>query len=264
VTTIEQDLRDDIARDQRRADLPSRGVATVQAIARRRHQLAFLVGVVTLGLISATLVSRHVLDVGGKTLIDADATRFALAAFSIWIVVYTFTKDRCLRRVSDEREKLMALDGEIATGLLSAGLVLDAVTAMHARLELDELLPCIVEQGRGLIGGDAGVLFVVESDEPMQPVVDEGNLSASVSAVADLAAQRRSVVGVVDGNRVDIAVPIVAGELLLGVLVLPGVVGQGVTEDTKMVMTRFSTAAGAALLNARRYEAAMFLLDVAH
>ncbi len=264
MTTIEQDLRDDIARDQRRADLPSRGVATVQAITRRRHQLAFLVGVVTLGLVVATLVSRHVIDVGSKTLIDGDTTRFALAGFSIWIIVYTFTKDRYLRRVSDEREKLMALDGEIATGLLSAGLVLDAVTAMHAHLELDEVLPCIVEQGRGLVGGDGGVLFLVEADEPMQPVVDEGNLAAAVAPVAELAAQRRTVVGVVDDGRVDVGIPLLAGRELLGVLVLPRVVGQGVTEDTKMVLTRFSSAAGTALLNARRYEAAMFLLDVAH
>ncbi|MEP6624253.1 MAG: GAF domain-containing protein, partial [Acidimicrobiia bacterium] len=204
------------------------------------------------------------IDVGGKTLIDADTTRFALAGFSLWIVFYTFTKDRYLRRVSDEREKLMALDGEIATGLLSAGLVLDSVTAMHAHLELDEVLRCIVEQGRGLVGGDHGVLFVIESDEPIQAVIDEAILAAPVASVADLALQRRAVVGVVDNGRVDIGVPIVAGSQLLGVIVLPGVVGQGVTEDTKMVLSRFSTAAGAALLNARRYEAAMFLLDVAH
>ena len=264
MTTVEQDLRDDIARDQRRADLPSRGIATVHAIARRRHQLAFLVGVVTLGLVSATLVSRNVVDVGGKSLIDADVARFALAGFSVWIIVYTFTKDRYLRRVTDERERLFALDGEIATGLLSAGLVLDAVTAMHARLELNDLLPCIVDQGRGLVGGDHGVLFLAEERQPMQPVVDSEHLAEGAQLIVDLATQRRTVVGVIEGGAIDIGVPIVAGDEMLAVLVLPRVVGGGLTEDTKALLARFSAAAGSALLNARRYEAAMFLLDVAH
>ena len=47
-------------------------------------------------------------------------------------------------------------------------------------------------------------------------------------------------------------------------LVLPGVVAHGLNDDTKILLTRFGVAAGAALTNARRYEAAMFLLDVAH
>ena len=53
------------------------------------------------------------------------------------------------------------------------------------------------------------------------------------------------------------------GAELLAVLVLPGVVANALTPDTTALLTRFGTAAGAALVNARRYEAAMFLLDVA-
>lgn len=262
--TKEQELREDIARDQRRADLPGRGIASAHAIVRRRHQLAFLVGVVAFGLIAATVVSRHVVDVGGKSLIDADVTRFALAAFSLWIIVYAFNKERYLRRVVDERDRLFALDGEIASGLLSAGLVLDAVTALHARLELDELLPCIVDQGRALVGGEHGLLFIAEERQPMQPVVDAESLAAAGQPIVDLVSDRRGVVGVVADGTVDIGVPIISGADLLAVLVLPGVVAHGLNDDTKVLLTRFGNAAGAALTNARRYEAAMFLLDVAH
>jgi hypothetical protein len=264
VTTAEQELRDHLARDQKRADLPSRGIATAKAISRRRHQLAFLVGVVTLGLVSATLVSRNVMDIGAKSLINPDVTSLALAGFSLWIIIYAFNKERYLRRVIDERERLFALDGEIASGLLSAGLVVDAVTAMHARLELDDLLPCIVEQGLGLVGGDDGVLFIAEDRQPMQPVVDSGGLAPAVQPIVDLVSLRRTVVGVAESGIVDVGVPIVAGSELLAVLVVPGVVGDDLTEDTEVLLTRFGEAAGSALLNARRYEAAMFLLDVAH
>lgn len=262
--TIEQELRDDIARDQRRADLPARGVASAQAILRRRHQLAFLVGVVACGLVAATLVSRHVVDVGGKSLIDADVTRVALAAFGLWIIVYAFSKERSLRRIVEERGRLFALDGEIASELLSAGLVLDAVTALHASLELDELLPCIVDQGRALVGGEHGVLFIAEERQPMQPVVDPESLATVGQPIVDLVSERRRVVGVVGDGTVDIGVPVISGENLLAILVIPGVVAHELNDDTLVLLTRFGGAAGAALANARRYEAAMFLLDVAH
>ena len=62
----------------------------------------------------------------------------------------------------------------------------------------------------------------------------------------------------------DIGVPIRADGELLAVLVLPAIVAPMLTTDMNLLLTRFGDAAGAALLNARRYEAAMFLLDVAH
>ncbi len=280
-------LREEIARDQQRADLPGRGVATAQAIVRRRHQIAFLVAMVACGLVSATLVSEHVIDVGARSWIDAEVTRIALAALSVFVILYAFDKERVLRRVVREREQLLALDGELAGSLLSAGLVLDAVTALHARLELADLLPCVVDQGRYLVGGDRGVLFLEEDDHPMQPVVDPDSIAAEVAPMVDLVADRRTNVAQVvgpdrngaDGSGDDrneanrngaaaasltVGVPVMADGELLAVLVLPGIVATALTPDMDALLSRFGTAAGAALVNARRYEAAMFLLDVAH
>ena len=269
VSGIEATLREDIARDQQRADLPKRGIVTAQAIVRRRHQIAFVVGIVTCGLVFATLVSENIIDLGAKSWIDTEVTRFALAALSVFVILYAFDKERILRRVVREREQLFALDGELAGTLLSSGLVLDAVAAMHARLELADLLPCIVDQGRYLVGGERGVLFLEEDRQPMQPVVDAHSMAAEVQTMVDLVNDRRTVVSQgreasVAEHALDIGVPIRADGELLAVLVLPGIVAPVLTTDMNGLLTRFGDAAGAALLNARRYEAAMFLLDVAH
>lgn len=261
--SIDQELRAGIAREQTLADLPNRGVATLQAIHRRRHQIAFVAGLVAVGVIAATLVSEKVIDIGAGAWIDADVARFALAAFGLGIVLYAFDKDRHLRRVVAQRERIYELDCEIAGSLLSAGLVLDAVTAVHAELALDRLLPTVVEQGCGLIGADHGVLFIEEPGRAMEPVIDPDGQAASATPMVDLVSERRAVVGVVEGSTIDIGVPITAGTDLLAVLVLPGVIANALTPDTTALLTRFGAAAGAALVNARRYEAAMFLLDVA-
>jgi hypothetical protein len=261
--SIDQELRAGIAREQTLADLPNRGVATLQAIHRRRHQIAFVAGLVAIAVIVATLVSEKIIDIGADSWVDADVARFALAAFGLGIVLYAFDKDRHLRRVVEQRERIHELDCEIAGTLLSSGLVLDAVTAVHAELALDRLLPTMVEQGRSLIGADLGVLFVEEPGRPMAPVIDPDGLAPRARPMVALVAERRAVVGVVEGSTIDIGVPITSGAELLAVLVLPGVVANALTPDTTALLDRFGTAAGAALVNARRYEAAMFLLDVA-
>jgi hypothetical protein len=261
--SIDQELRAGIAREQTLADLPNRGVATLHAIHRRRHQIALVAGLVATAVILATLVSEKVIDIGANSWIDADVARYALAAFAFGIVLYAFDKDRHLRRVVAQRERIYELDCEIAGSLLSAGLVLDAVTAVHTELALDRLLPTIVEQGRTLIGADKGVLFIEESGRQMEPVIDVDGLAALAKPMVELVGERRAVVGVVEGSTIDIGVPIVCGTELLAVLVLPGVVANALTPDTTALLERFGVAAGTALVNARRYEAAMFLLDVA-
>jgi hypothetical protein len=97
----------------------------------------------------------------------------------------------------------------------------------------------------------------------MEPVIDPDDLAASARPMVTLVGERRAVVGIVEGSTIDIGVPITSGSELLAVLVLPSVVANALTAETTAVLTRFGAAAGAALVNARRYEAAMFLLDVA-
>src|SRR4051812_29775349 len=194
--SIDQQLRAGISREQTLADLPNRGVATLHAIHRRRHQIAFVAGLVAVGVIVATLVSEKVIDIGADSWIDADVARFALAAFGVGIVLYAFDKDRHLRRVVAQRERIYELDCEIAGTLLSAGLVLDAVTAVHAELALDRLLPTVVEQGRILIGAERGVLFIGEPGRGMEPAIDPDDLAPTAQPMVELVSERRAVVGV--------------------------------------------------------------------
>ena len=262
--STEAALRSEIARDQELSGLPAVGIATVEAVHRRCHQVAFVTAVVAFGLLFATLVSENVVDIGAKSWIDADVTRFALAAFSAGIACYAWSQDRHLRQVLRRREILLALDGEIASSLLSAGLVLDAVTALHGALELDELLPTIVEQGRNLLGGDCGVLWLAEPGQAMLPVVGNSLLAARVRAVVDVVAGRNDVVGVSVDGGIHVGVPIRVENALLAVLVVPDVATSELNADTKALLVRFGAAAGSALLNARRYEASMYLLDAVH
>lgn len=264
VTTRESELREDIAREERLADLPSDGVVSLGAVHRRRYQIAMLGGLVTIALVFATLVSEGVIHLSGKSVIDASHARLALAIFSVCIVVYAFDKERHLRRIVRDREQLFELDSEIARGLLSSGLVLDAVTALHANLELDDLLPAIVDHGRNLVGVDNGVLFLIEDRQPMQPVVDALGIADAVAPVMELVRSQQKVLAMSVEDSLTIGVPIDDRDgSLLAVLVLPGMVANELTADTRAVMARFGAAAGSALVNARRYEAAMFLLDVA-
>ncbi len=262
--TRESELREDLAREERLADLPSDGVVSLGAVRRRRSQIAFLGGLVTVALIAATLVSEGVVNLGAKSIIDASTARIALGVFSLCIIVYAFDKDRHLRRVERDREQLFELDSEIACGLLSSGLVLDAVTALHANIELDQLLPAIVEQGRNLVGVDGGVLFLCDDHQEMHPVVDAEGTAVPLAPVMELVRSQHAVLAVTTDDALTIGVPIDDRDgSLLAVLVLPGLVAAELTADTRAVMARYGAAAGSALVNARRYEAAMFLLDVA-
>lgn len=265
MTDRETALREDIAREGRLADLPTDGVVSLAAVHRRRYQIAFIGGLVTLALIVATLVSEGVIHLGADSIIDTGNARLALALFSVCVVAYAFDKERHLRRVVRDREQLFELDSEIACELLSSGLVLDAVSALHVHLELDELLPAIVEQGRALVGVDSGVLFLVEEDDLLRPVVDPLGAADSVEPVVERVRSDGTVVALSADDALAVGLPIESPDgALLAVLVLPGLVADSLTTETRSILARFGTAAGSALLNARRYEAAMFLLDVAH
>ena len=144
-----------------------------------------------------------------------------------------------------------------------SGLLLDVAVAVHSTLSLDELLPIVVDQGRSLVGADHGVLFIEEAGRPMEPAVDPEHLATIGAPIAGLAAARGRVVGIVEDATVDLGVPILFGDEVLAVLVMPGVVASELTSSTRALLDRFGVVAGSAVANARRYEAAIFLFDVA-
>jgi hypothetical protein len=259
---IEERLRNEVVEDQRRAGLGDRGIASLEDVERRRRQIVTVGVVVAAGLAVATSISAGLVDVGQRGWIDPQVARYASVALAICLVVYAFDKERFLRRFVRERDELLALDGEVAGHLLSAGLLLDAATAMHRSLELDDVLPAIVEQGRALTGSRRAVLFVDEGEQPMRPVLDTAAAADVAAGIVTLVEERRRVIALDDASAtITIGVPVLDGNVQLGVLVLLDCPGGMPDEDLRALLERFGHLAGSALDNARRYEAAMFIID---
>jgi hypothetical protein len=259
----DESLREELATEQRRANLQRHGIASAAAVDRRRHQIAAVGLVVAVGMLLAVLLAAGVIQLGpGGGWIDSGLARVATVGFGIAMVAYAFDQERHLRKVEDRRGRLVALESDIASNLLTAGLVLDAVCAVHASVDLDTVLTTIVDQGRGLVGADHGLLFAKDEHGALEPVRDPEDLAAIGAPIADLVAGRRAVVAVTETGGNDLGVPLIHGDELLAVLVLPEVLAARLTRDLEAVLGRFGAEAAAALANARRYEAAMFLMDV--
>lgn len=263
IVRTDDQLRHDLAEDQRRANLPGDEVASIDAVGRRRRQIAAVGMIVAVGMLFASCVAAGVIDFRTPGWIDARAAQYATIGFAICMVLYAFDKERYLRRFVHDREQLDALDAELARHLLTSGIVLDAAIAVHSTLSLAELLPTIAEQGRALAGADHAVLFIEEAGRPMEPVIDPESMATVAAPLAGLVAERRAVVAIVEDGTVDIGVPIIVANEVLAVLVLPGVVAETFGADNRHLLTRFGDIAGSALFNARRYEAAIFLFDTA-
>lgn len=260
--SVDEALRKELAVEQRRANLGEGGIPSLEALDRRRHQIATVGVIVAIGMLVVVLVATNVIALGSNRWIDGNLARFATIGFGVAMVLYAFDQERHLRRVERHRGELVALDCGIASDLLTAGIVLDSVCALHASIELGTVIPTIVDQGCGLLGAERAVLFLADEDHQMEVVQDADGHAAMSMPTAELVMNRESVVAVTGAVGTDIGVPIAADGTVLGVLVLPGVLTDRLTDDLRTVLTRFGTEAAQALANARRYEAAVFLLDV--
>jgi hypothetical protein len=241
--------------------LDPQSLPTMHDVTRRRIQVAFVAGMVAVTTLVAALAAVDVIDVDDQGILDIDTMRLPVLALAVGIVVYCVHQDLSLRKVVRQRHRLETLEQGVASSLLSSGILLDAVRAMAPHLELSALLPEVVEQGRALVGAERGAVYLTEGQRAMEPVVDADGIGDAGTPIADLVVTRRGVVGVVDGDAIDVGVPLVAGGAVIAVLVLPGVLARELTDDLSDLLTRFGEAAGTAIANARRYEAAMFLLD---
>jgi hypothetical protein len=259
----DQDLRAELAAEQRRAGLRDPGVASMAAVEQRRRQVAAVAVVDTLGLVVAMLMTIGVIDLGDDGLIGARTARDASIGFAVCMVLYAFDKERHLRRFVEERDALVALDGEVAGHLLASGLLLDAATAVHSSLELDTVLAEVVDHGQALAGSSRAVLFLAEEHEPMQAAVDRDGVAEQERATVAMVVESGSVVVATTVDVTRIGVPVTADGELLGVLVLVDTPGGALLDDLRTLLTAYGAIAGRALANARRYEAAMFLIDTA-
>jgi hypothetical protein len=258
-------LREEITREERVVNLPPDGNVTPEAIQRRRLQIFLIAMVVVVGLVFTTIVNDVWTELRGQAWLDPQVTRVALAIFAAWVAFYVYDKEQHLKRLSRLGADVDRLDRELAAGLLHSAVVLDALEPVHATLELDRVTAAIVEQACAFLGAPVGRVHLVDEDRAAHLVHDHGRRSAPVPPPPDelvaLVIRRAAPAELeVDGTAA-MAVPLVHDGTLLAVLSVAQAPGTPFAEEAASLLRRFAASAGAALANARRYEAVVFLLD---
>lgn len=261
MATIES-LREQIAQEERLTNLRSDGVVHATEIQRRRLQIFLVALVVLVGLLFTTVVNDAWSEVRRHSWIDPDVARIALTIFSAWCAFYVYDKEQHLKQLSRLRRDVEALDGALAAGLLCSALVADSVEAVHATLDLHDVVARIVEQGCALVGAAEGTLFLVDDDGALQ-VAAGPQCSEVPGELLGLVVQRRELLELAGETGSTMGVPLHGDGELLGVLVLTVELPVRLGDESRALLRRFTGAAARAITNARRYEAAVFLLDVA-
>lgn len=258
-----EELRAQIVREERDANLPPDGIASPVEIHRRRLQMCLLAVVVASGLVLTTLVGDLWSEVRDYSWIDTGIARIALVVFGAWVAFYVYEKDRHLQRLSQLGRDMARLDGELALGMLSSALVAEAAEAVHASLDLDGTARQVVAQGAGLVDAQGAWLRLSDGEGALRDVYvydADGGPEPGDDAYA-FAAARPSPLVLTDDHGALLLVPLRDDSGVLGVLALRAREGRDFSDAERRVLGRFATAATVALEHSRRYEAAVFLLD---
>jgi GAF domain-containing protein len=260
-----EDLREEITREERVVNLPPDGTVTPAVIQRRRLQIFLIALVVVVGLVFTTMVNDLWTEVRDQAWLDPQVTRIALAVFAAWVAYYVYDKEQHLKRLSRLSADVDELDRELAAGLLQSAWVLDALESVHSTLELDEVTAHVVEQGCGFFGAPTGRLHLVD-DEGVPQLAHHHDVGRGVAGpppdeLVELVVRQRQTVQLDTAAGPAIAVPLVHDGDLLAVLSVGHHPGARFADEAAALLTRFAASAATAIANARRYEAAIFLLD---
>jgi hypothetical protein len=261
MSTIES-LRDQITHEEEVANLTPDGMVSEHEIHRRRLQIFFVAVVVLAGLLITTLANDVWSEMRDKSWLDPQVTRIALIIFASWIAVYLFDKEQHLKRLSRLGHDVDLLDRELAAGLLHSALVTEAIELVHESLELDLVVDRVLEQACLLTRADDGALYLVDDEGGLHAVATQGSPDVSdVEALRALVQQARGVLELSADRGSRLCAPLTHhGELLGVVVVEPARAAEG---EMRALLARFTPSAASAIANGRRYEASVFLLDVA-
>ncbi len=260
-----EDLREQIIREERVVNLRADGTVTAAEIQRRRLQIFLIALVVMVGLVFTTMVNDVWTQLRDQSWLDPQVTRVALVVFAAWVAYYVYDKEQHLKRLTRLGAHVDELDRELAAGLLHSALVLDATVAVHSTLELDEVAARITEQACAFFAAPVGRLHLVDEigaahlahhHEP-----ERGVAEPPPEELVGMVIRSARTTRVETGESTAIATPLVHDGTVLGVLAVVQAPGVPLSEDAASLLARFAASAAVALANARRYEAAVFLLD---
>jgi hypothetical protein len=268
VSTIE-DLRDEITREERVANLPADGMVTEQEIHRRRRQM-FLLGVVVLvGLLFTTVANDIWTRFREDSWIDPEVARMALIGFGVLSAAYLYDKEQHLKRLSRLGRDVQDLDSALAATMLRSAFVADATEAVHASLELDDVVQNVVEQSCRLVGAGSASLRLADDEGDLRPVAAQVDIAGrEISEPAEpsddllrMVSQTHEPALLNSGTLSVLCVPLVRRERLIGLITLGAGAVDRFNNDDAALLGRFAGPVAAAIEHAQRYEAAVFLLD---
>jgi hypothetical protein len=268
VSTIE-DLRDEITREERVANLPPDGVVTEHEIHRRRRQM-FLLGVVVLvGLLFTTVANDIWTRFRDDSWIDPEVARMALIGFGVLFAAYLYDKEQHLKRLSRLGRDVQDLDSALAATMLRSAFVADATQAVHASLELDDVIQQVVEQSCRLVGAGSASLRLADDEGDLRPVAAQVDIAGREPGeppepsedLLRMVGRTREPALLNSGTVSVLCVPLVRRDRLFGLITLGAGAADRFNDDDAALLSRFAVSVAAAIEHAQRYEAAVFLLD---
>jgi GAF domain-containing protein len=283
-TTTLEDLREQIRREERVAGLRGDGYVDDAAIRRRRRQIALVAAVVFLGLVVTTVANDVWVDLKrNSSIVDPQTARFGMLLFSVAFIAYALEKELHLRRLSSLGHEAQALNLVLADRILETAALADAERVIDASLELGDVLDAVLEQALSLVVAANGSVSLLTEDGELREVAasPDGAVSGHGPRVADsivmqvaLAREPMLVSGPVplelDGAvygraRLSSALcaPLEHDGVLLGVVTLGAPPNIRFGDVELEIVRRFAPRAAAAISRARRFEAAVLLVDSA-
>ncbi|MGZ4735187.1 MAG: GAF domain-containing protein [Acidimicrobiia bacterium] len=268
MSTIE-DLRDQITREERVANLRADGTVTEEEIHRRRRQMFLLAVVVLVGLLFTTVANDVWTQFRQDSWIDPEVARLGLIGFGVLCAVYLYDKEQHLKRLSALGRDVQDLDAALAATMLRSAFVADATEAVHASLGLDQVVQSVVDESCRLVGAGSASLRLTDEDGDLRPVAAQVDITGrEPSEPAEPSDELLGVVGrtretalLNSGTMSVLCVPLVHDEQLLGLITLGASAADRFDDEDAALIGRFARPAANAISNARRYEAAVFLLD---
>jgi hypothetical protein len=269
VSTIE-DLRDQITREERVANLRADGTVTAEQIHRRRRQMFLLAVVVLVGLLFTTVANDVWTSVQDTSWIDPDVARIVLIVAGIGCALYVYDKEQHLKRLSRLGHEVQDLDARLAAGMLRSALIADATEAIHESLDLDEVVQRVVEQACRMVGAATATLRLTDEEGGLHLAAAQVDVAGSElpepaepdDDLLEVVGNTREPALLNSGTVSVLCVPIVYHDHLLGLLTLSAGAANRFGDGDAALLGRFSAPVANAIANAQRYEAAVFLLDL--
>lgn len=275
-TTLE-DLREQIRREERVAGLRADGHVTDAAIKRRRLQIALVSVVVFLGLVLTTLVDDLWVDLKrNSSIVDPSSARLAMIVFAVAFIAYALEKERHLRRLTTLGHEAHAINMELAERILRSAALADAQRNLAGCLNLEDALRTSLDESLRLVVAATGSIQLLTDDGELHEVVARpvaGGPRVADALVAQVALAREPMllsgpvpIEVGTATGVDTITSVVCAPLehdgvLLGVLTLGAPPTEHFGEDELALVRHFASRAADAIARARRFEAAVLMVD---